>query len=377
MASPDVRDYVDLTLLDVTPSQLAGLAISILAGRLPGWEPREGNTEVMLIEANAAITAELVNAVNRMPGAVLETLLRLFGVDRSTGVAATGTITITVADALGYTIPAGARFRTTAGDELIELTLDADVVIAAAATTGAGPVTATDAGSLPNGTPAGTAAYALDAGPVLRAELATDLAGGADPEDGATFLDRASTRLARLTDTLVLPRHFTARALEEPGVIRATTLNLYDADTDTPDSTGHVTVVVAGPDGAPLSGGALTALDAALTAQAIASLAIHVLNAELTPVDVYAQVVVAAGNDEATVLAGVEDALTAYLDADTWGWADTVRRNELIAVVDGVEGVDYVVEIFDGADDPFVDLALTGVGNLAVAGDITASTDAP
>ena len=93
MPSPDVRPYVDLTLLDVTPDQLAQAAIAVLAGQLPGWQPREGNVEVMLLEANAAITAELVAAVNRMPGAVLETLLRLFGADRSLGHPATATVT--------------------------------------------------------------------------------------------------------------------------------------------------------------------------------------------------------------------------------------------------------------------------------------------
>jgi uncharacterized phage protein gp47/JayE len=378
MPSPDVRDYVDLTLLDVTADDLAAAALAILAGRLPGWVQREAATEVMLIEANAAITAELVNAINRMPGAVLETLLRLVpGVERSTGTPAVGDITVTVADALGTTIPAGYRFRTAVNDEPIELVLDEDLVIGSGSTTGSGAVTAAAVGVLANGVAAGTALLPLDAGPVLRAELATDLAGGTDPEDGATFLDRASARLGRLTSTLVLPQHFTDRALEEPGVYRATTLNLYDADTDTPDTPGHVTVAVAGPAGAELTSGELIDIADALAAEALASLTLHIINATITAVDIYAEVAVAPGNDAGVVTAGVEAALTAYLDPDAWAWAATVRRNELIAIVDGVDGVDYVVELYDTALDPFADLVLGGPANLVTAGDITASTEPP
>lgn len=380
MTSPDVRPYVDLTLLDVTPDQLAEAAIAVLAGQLPGWQPREGNVEVMLLEANAAITAELVAAVNRMPGAVLETLLRLFGADRSLGYPATATVTVQMADALGHTLPAGTRFRLAIDDTVdpVDFALDNDLVIPGASSSGTAEVTALTATPNANGTAAATPLQILDPIGAVSAVLASSPVGGSNPEDGAAFLERATALLGRLTSTLVLPDHFTARALEQaPTVYRATTIDRYDADTETADTNGHVTVAVAGPAGTEVDAGERETLRTLLAAQALASLTIHVIPATITPVAVYAHIAVKAGADPAATFAAVEAALEDYLNPDTWGWSGTVRRNELISVVDRADGVDYVVELYDAEGDPWVDLELTGVGNLVDAITVIASDEAP
>lgn len=379
MPSPDATPYVDLTLLDVSSEQLAAASVHTLASRLPGWQPREASTEVMLLETSAVMVAELIYAINRLPGAVLETLLRLFDLDRSLGTPATAYAELTVVDALGHTIPAGTRLRLDIdpGTEPVTFTLDADLVVDPGDTAGVAAITAVESTTTPNGAVVGTTLIILDAVPAVSAKLTTSPAGGTGPEDGAAFLERATPVLARLTDTLVLPDHFTARALElgdqlVAPVYRARTLNLYDADTDTPDSAGHVTVAVLARDGAELTGPQLTAVDNALEAQALASLSIHVINATVTAVPVEAQVTIRPGYNEAQVLEAAADAVRAWLDPNAWEWSDTVRENELIALLDNVAGVDYVEWVLlDG--DP-VDFALTGPANLAAAGTVDVHT---
>lgn len=371
MPSPDLRPYVDLTILDVTPDELAAVSIDVLAARLPGWSPAEADVEVTLLEANAVITSQLVYAVNRLPGAILETLLRLFGATRAAGIAATADITVTVPDVLGHTIPAGTRFLLNAGPTIdtITLALTADIVIAPGANTGTGPAAATVPSPDGNGVAAGTAVVCVDAVPMRGAVLASDLGGGALAEDGVAFLARSREILARLTDTLVLPAHFTAAALDDPAVYRATTLDRYDADTDTANVNGHVTVAVAGRTGTLLSDPAKTALAATLAAQALSSLTVHVIDATINSIDVTAAVVTLPGYDQATVHAAVTAAITAYLNPDTWTWAGTVRKNELIAVASDVLGVDYVAGV------SLDDTTLTGPAPLAAAGTIVTVED--
>lgn len=375
MPSPDASPYVDLTLLDISAEQLADSAIDLLASRLVGWEPREAATEVMLIEVVAVLVAELVYAVNRVPGATLESLLRLYGEERSLGHPATAAADITVVDALGQTIPAGTRLRLELelGNDPITFATDVDLEVPPGSTSGTVAITAEVPSPNANGVAAGTSLLILDAVPALTAVLASSPVAGSGPEDGVTFLNRASARLRRLTDTLVLPDHFTARALELAEeliapVYRARTIDLYDADTDTPDVPGHVTVAVRAPGGAELTGPQLTAVDVALEAQALASLSIHVINATVTEVDVTVDIAVLPDYTPIDVADAATQAITAYLNPDAWGWSDTVRVNELIALVDNILGVDYVIGVtLDGGT---VDIVLPGPANLAAAGDV-------
>ena len=383
MPSPDLTPYVDLTLFDVSADDLARDAVEVLRDRLPGWEPAEGTAEVLLIESVALAVMPLIYAVNRMPGAVLETLLRLYGVDRSDGGFAVATVDVVATVDGGVTIPAGTRFRLELGVSVdpVDFALTDDLTIAPGGTAGSASVTATTANTFANGAPSGTVLTILDSVPLASVTLSSSPIGGADPEDGSAFLERASRRLARLTTTLVLPEHFTSFALDpEEGnadVYRARTRSLYNAVTSDADATGHVTVAVMGVGGVPLAGGRLAELDAAMTSRAIASLEVHVVNATITAVDVGVEFVCIPLVDVAPVEAGVTAALTSFLNPDQWGWSDTVRRNDLIAVVDAVDGVDYVIDVLDGDGDPFVDVVLAGPLNLVDAGDIVVAGQIP
>lgn len=378
MSSPDLAGYVDLSLFDREPEEIVERALLVAQEQLPDWTPRTGNTEVALIEALAVVVAELIYAVNRLPGTVTQVLMRLFGTEPSEGVSASTELTFTLADALGHTIPAGTSVRVALGgaaDDLVFVTDDV-LLIPAATTSGTVDATATRPTDEANGITAGTLVELLDRIPsVDTVALATDIAGGQGPESEQEWLDRSVQRLQRLVSTLVRPEHFTAAVLEQVDVIRALTVDNYDPDDvgDPGDHPGHVTVAVSGAADALLTVDRKAEIEAWLSDQALAVLAVHVIDVTITDVDVTVTVRRHATHTDAQVQANVEAILEDYLSPSQWEWSATVRRNELIAVIDRAEGVNYVEDL----TVPAADVAIGGVAPLARLGDLIVNVTAP
>lgn len=372
----DLPGYTDLTLYDVTETELVDRALTDATIKLPDWRPQAGNTEVVLIESLALIVAELVYAINRVPERALEALLVLYGLYRSPGTPCQGLIVFTPGDLLAHVVPAGTTLRVVVPttSEEVTLTLNEDLTIPAGGTPASGAVTATEVGVAGNGLPAGTVAELIDAVPFIDAVAvgAGGLAGGTEAEDDTGFYTRGAALLQRLVSTLVLPDHFTAAGLAEADVARARTVDLYnpDAGSGSPGShAGHVTVAVRGP-GGNLSSTRRSQLAAKWAGQAIAGLGVHVIDPTVTPVNVTVQVVPAAGYTASQAVADVTAALTAYLTPAAWGWGSTVWRNELIALVSNVASVDRVAAM----PTPTGDVALTGVAPLATVGTLIVTT---
>lgn len=371
MAAPDVTPYVDLTLLDVDAQTMKDRALTDAATKFPDWEQREGTIEVALIEAFSLVVDELVFAVNRIPGAVVEVLLNLYGLTRDPGAPAAATVTFTLADTTGHTIPAGTRLLLDLGEAVdpLELTTDVDLIIPAGAATVPQRTVAVTATGEPSeegaGTAAGTELEVLDAVPYVDAVvLATPIGGARDPEDGPAFIERGIVLLTRLVTTLVAPAHFTAAALEEPYVDRAFTIDRYDPGQAPPTGrNGHVTVVAAAPGGVALAAPDKVTLETKLEDAALASIDVHIADPTITAVDVDVTVTLAAGSLAATVQAAVLAALDAYLNPASWPFGATVYRNEVIALVDNTAGVDRVTALTlnGGAGD----VTLAGIGPLA------------
>lgn len=243
MGSPDLIAYHGLTLYDVLPADLVDRAVADAAAKMPDWVPREGNMEMVLIEALSLIAAEVAFAINRVPGAITEVFIRLFEIERDLGTAATATATFNLSDTLGHTIPAGTRLLLDlGGGETLEFTTDAGATAAAGQASVTTDITAVRNTDDANGTAIGTALELLSAvAYVDSVELATAVAAGADPEDETAWRDRAVQTFRRLVSTLVLPEHFTAAALDDALVFRATTLDNYDPGQDDEQQTVAIT----------------------------------------------------------------------------------------------------------------------------------------
>lgn len=369
--STDSPELVPLTLVDLTEQDLVDIAIADAALKLPGWTPREGHTEVVLLEAQALITAELIYALNGLPDAVVEAIIGVYGLARDAGAPPSATFTMTTSSTTPVLVPSGTRLRVLYNDDDgLDFLTTTDVSIPAA---GSAPVigTAVENTAILNGTPTGVTTELVDA--IIEVDtvaLSSSVTGGRDVETSPAYRQRGANLFRRLTSTLVLPAHFTAAALEVAGVARATTLDNYNPTLGTGapgDHTGNVTVAAAVPGGGALAVGVKDALVSDLTAKAHSGLAIHVIAPTITPVAVTATVTVVPGYVAADVEAAAEAALAAYLNPDAWEWSGTVYRNELISLIDRVPGVGRVVAL----TAPAADVTLAGVAPLASAGALT------
>lgn len=373
MTSPDVTPYVDLTLFDRSANDIAVAALQDAAIKLPDVTLREGLTEVVLIESLALEVAENIRAINRLPGAIFTVVMRLFGIVRDVGAPPITDVGFTLSDTLGHTIPAGTEvvLDLGGGQTPIIFTTQADVIVPAASATGTASAAIGSRNTVAaNGVTSGTPLRIRSSVAFLQsAETASTVTLGRDAETDAAYFLRSAQRLQRLTNALVLPQHFTSAALEDPAVFRALTIDLYDGAGGPPyTDVGHVTVVARGESGN-LSAPQKAALTATLDAQAMAPIIVHVIDPTTTNVNVTATAVAKSGYDPSTVQAAIGAAITAFLDPAQWPWDATVRRNDLIALIENVPGVDYLTA--GHPVTPAADVPLSGDGPLANAGTLT------
>lgn len=378
--SADLGAYVDLRIFDVPSQDLVSAMIAYYQIVNPGWVAREGNTEVVLMEAIALAIAENVATINRLPGAVVEAILHLAGVDRDFGAPAIATATINVADGLGYTIPTGTRFYLPlATGTVVFLAQAPDTQIASGATSATVNLISQINTAAANGILAGVRLVLADQlNMVQSVSLASTVASGRDPETDAQWRDRGVARLKRLSDALVVPRQFNAALDEDPRVGRVMTIDLWDGSLVSPHTVGtdpgHITMAVLDPTGLPMTTPTLTDLQAITQAQSAAMLSVHVINATLDTVNIAATIRTAAGYDPATVAASAVAAIRDYVDPITWVAGAPLRHNEFVSLIDQVAGVDYVVTVTLGGGSG--DVAASSPKALPQAGTV-AVTEAP
>jgi hypothetical protein len=359
-----------LRIEDKDPQDVFENAIDSLKQDLPEWVPRETNTEVMLLEALSLQVAEAIFSINRLPDGVVEVLLRLFGITRSNGVAPTAQLQFHMTNSAGYTIPAGtlARLNLPGDVDPIVFATDTDLTIPVGSTSGVVNATGDRFTTDANGVVAGTVLELLDSIIFVDyVDLDQAVSGGGEPEDDDTFFTRGMTRLSRLNDTLVLPSHFVAAALEQTYVSRALAIDNWDGSGSTPGTVaGHITVAIYGSGRLNTStekNNVLTLLDQASLAQ----LSVHVIDPTINSVNVTVQVKGLPGYDTATIIGNVTTALQNYLSPMTWAWGNVVRYTELVTLINNAEGVDYIITM----TTPTADTTMTGNAPLASLGTAT------
>lgn len=373
---PNLTAYRDLRIFDLSDQEIVEAGIAAAKLNMPGWVPREGNTEVLIMESLALEIAEGIVAVNRIPGAVAEIILMLAGVDKDYGAAPIASATFNLADNLGHTIPGGTRLYLVLDDgtSVTFLVEPPGLTVAPGSSTGTVSIIGDTFTAAANGLAAGTRMVMADPVPYIESvELATTVADGRDPESDNDWRDRGVARLSRLSDALVLPRHFEAAALERAEVGRAVAIDLYDPlEAGSPgDHPGHITVAVLGDDGTALSTETKDEIEQALEASAVAMLDVHVVDVTITTVPIAVTVHLFSGFDEASTLDAIEAAITAYVDPMTWQWGGVIRRFEIVSLVDQVAGVDYVTAVtINGVAS---DYTVSGASTLPKAGTVTAT----
>lgn len=371
-SAPDLSSYVDLRIYDKDPTDILLSAIEDLKSRMPDWVPREDNTEVMLLEALAVEVADSVFAINRLPSAIMLALMRLYGIDRDPGEFARVSVEFEVVNGMGYLIPARTRLllppQQGFGQVVFETTNALNItegnkkgIVGAVATT------ITDAA---NGAPSGTRLDVLDSSYfVNRVVTVTEVAGGRTPESDKQWFDRGVQRFGRLTDTLVVPRHFELAAMERPEVNRARALDNFNADAGSGvpgDHPGHLTMALYG------DSSALNAIEKQIVLDSFidrkfAPLILHSVDPVVTVVNVNMRVKPNPGYANDRVVDAVIFAMRDWMNTDKWPWKRTVYTNEIIGLVSELPEVDYVVQLVE----PAANVQLQGAAPLASLGTIS------
>ena len=373
MASVDMTPYVDLRIYDKSPTDIYEAALAVLQASMPDWTPEATNVEVLLLQALSVEVAEAGYTVNRLPNAMVEVLLGLFGVTRLPGTAPTVTLQFTVNDTVGYTIPANTQVAMYWPGSEYSYSFYTNTAVAVAA----GDLTTTVAAtglartSTLNGTLAGTSCEMMDSVTAVESVVTTTtVSGGVSPETDSDFYSRGIQVLQRMTQTLVIPSHFTQACLEQTELItRATTIDNYDPGVgpDPGDNPGNITVAVYGL-GALLTTEQKADLQTYLSDRASANLDIHVIDPNMETVNVTVTVKKYPQYTDLQVETDVTTILEDYLSPTTWPWKGTLRYNELITAISNSTMVDYVAAMTDpAADVDFgIDTTLTVAGTIAV-----------
>lgn len=428
MPSPDVSNYVDLTVFDLQPADIYDSAVEYAQVALPEWTPVPGSVEDALLQAAADMTGQLVGAINRLPAGAVEGLLALFGVTRNSGTQPTGTATVTFVDDTGYTIAAGTRFGyldTSGNDPILYIfqTTETSSVASGQTTLSVGieGIALQTYPSLASGTELQllTAVSYIDS-----IVLNADLEPGGNAETDAEYLNRGATVFGSLSEALVLPSQFeryilanypaayrvkshsrvkayttpsaisrssnlvTATVSSGHGIVAGDPIRIYGSTISGSSATfdgiftvasvtsttvrwdqtgsnvsaattgilisqklqqqaqnGYFTVYVSGIGGASLAATSLNTIDTDITNRAIAGLDIVVDNAVVANITVSVEVTIKPGYTASQVTSFVQTAIDNYLNPDYWDWSSIIYYNEMISLVDRVEGVDRVVSL--------------------------------
>jgi hypothetical protein len=360
-----------------------------LAERLPGWVPSDAHVETALAGTLAPQIAE-----NReLASEVLRSIFRYWasqfvGIPTVEASFAQGSSTWTVIDAAGYLVPAGAlvTIRSDTGEE-VAFAVREDVTIAPGATTTAAGGVLLDAeieGAAGSGL-AGTV-RPVDSMPFVNTiTLVGQTTGGVDAEDPDLYLDRASARLALLSDTPILPEDFAILARDVAGVGRSLALDGYNPANATSNNERMVTVALVDAAGAAVPTSVSALVKALLESRREVNFVVNVIGPTFATIAVAFTAVAYPGYDLAAVDLQAEAAVAEYLSPARWGartlgdlvsgvpWSDepVVRVSEVSAAINAVDGVHYVATLtLNGGT---ADVVMPGPAALASPGVISGS----
>lgn len=346
---------------DTDPETLIDEAVAYLQDKIDGWEPADGNLDYWIIQAISSEAAELMDVASAVPDAIYRVFgAELMNVPPIEETNASTFTTWTMVDTQGYLIPAGTQVGIrTVTDDIIPFLTQVDVTIPpGSSATAAGEIliVAIEPGVAATGLGiAGGAVELLDSLAFVSSIVQTlPTAGGVDAEADDAYLDRLTAKLKTMTPRPILPNDFSILARDIAGVYRATTIDGYNPVGGTYNNERMVAVAAMDSAGSNISSTVKTALQNYLDSMREINFVVNVIDPNRTNITVTFSVAVLTGFDVAVTIAAAAQAVTDFLHPLRWGadpvigdplaWEETtvIRYNEIVAVLDRVEGVKYV-----------------------------------
>lgn len=391
--------YISLPI-SVDPAEITQQAYEYLQSLIPGWVPADGNLDAWLLQTTARLAADLREIARDVP----EEIFRYFGeevllVQPKLSSYASFESTWTAVDTDGYLIPAGTTIgvRLPTGD-LAPFVVIQDYSIPAGLTTVTGVVAvADDPGSEASGLDTSSVVL-IDSLPWVSTIVgAAPTSGGADGETTDEYMDRLVDEIRLMSPRPIVPQDFAVMAQRVAGVERGYPVNLYDADTDTPDTEKAITVVVTDGDGEVVSGTAKDEVLDLLESQREVNMLIFVRDPQYQDIDVAYTVMAMPDVNPVDLEPFIDAALEDYISPKHWGEVvqgterigifrpeNVVRYFEVAYVINGVDGVDYIEALTIGLGGGALgtaDVTMDPGGGVPVVlpriGDITGTVNQP
>ena len=219
----NVSGYIDAPIV-YDPQSMAQAALNNLMNAIPGWSPREGNLDVLLVEEFAQMASEAASAASSVPSSIFKYYGDLVGITQNTGAQATiQTQWTLVAPTSSFTVPAG----TIAGfywqgtpyqyQTLVDVTFTSPVVTQTIVmqAVSAGYNYGIDGLGIPGTVSLSTTpANPYIAGIVVTGTPGTNstLTLGVDAETDSSYLNRLASELALLAPRPITPNDFAQMA---------------------------------------------------------------------------------------------------------------------------------------------------------------------
>ncbi|HEV2308987.1 MAG TPA: baseplate J/gp47 family protein, partial [Acidimicrobiia bacterium] len=216
--------------IETDEQEIARQVFNRLAYLVPGWEAHDANPDTWLIEAFAAVAAELRALSRDVPDAIFVTHgTEVLGLPIRPPAPALGYSTWKAVDERGYTVRTGAQITLArTGDELVGFEVLAGAEIPAGETTVENvPIRAVEMGAAGNGLQ-GPAEVSDPFDWVESVVVTRPTTQGDDGQDRPMYLDQLSTLLRVVAFRPVLPGDYAVLGLTIPGVGRAVAMDGYN-----------------------------------------------------------------------------------------------------------------------------------------------------
>lgn len=227
-----MAEYITLPV-EIDPDVLRQSAYDRLQAAYAGWQPGEGNLEVLIIEELAQWAADNRFQLTVATDEIFEYLGEsIYNIPKAEAVSATVNVTVTASDILGHTIAAGDEFgiENDDGDTVGFVVVDDVVINPGSSTTGTGAVTleAIEPGVDGNGL-SGTATPLEDVSWIATVTLVGSTVGGEDAQTSEEYRNDLVNEIALFAPRPVKAEDFARyAALKIDGVFRALGIDNYN-----------------------------------------------------------------------------------------------------------------------------------------------------
>jgi hypothetical protein len=240
--------YIDIPIV-TDADVLVQQSLASIAANIPGWVPREGNLEVLLLEQFAAMAAEAANVASDVPKSIFQYFGSFVGITPNTGLqnqlyttwtlvgnAPTGGYQIAAGTVVGlFFLGASYQFQLVNNITIAAGTNSLTNVLVEAVTSG----TAYNIQNFSSFNPIGTFFQLQTQNPNISSIVVTatpstnsNLVAGIDPETTDSFLSRLAAELQLLAPRPITPSDYALFAQNVSGIYRAQAFDGFNSLTN-------------------------------------------------------------------------------------------------------------------------------------------------